>query len=272
MLAAAVMAVKAIEAQRAMSCRIAGSKVAVRDLPEGSGVAASRARPGVLWAHNDSGEPRLVALNEQGAVIGQLRVVGAQVDDWEDIAVAPCPHGSCIYIGDIGDNDGRRADITVYRVAEPTEADTRTQAVDVFRARYPDGAHDAESLIVSESDIFIVTKGDPGSVALYRFPRPLATGPVATLERVATRAGEKVNANDRPTAADLSANGELVAVRTTRYLTIHAAKGFLRGEWKELSRLDLTPLKEPRGEGSLFLVGESGGLGPGTFARVTCQR
>jgi hypothetical protein len=278
-LTAAVMTVMASEAQRPISCRIAGSAVAVRDLPEGSGVAASRARPGVLWAHNDSGEPRLIALNESGTVIGQPRVVGAQVDDWEDLAVAPCPQGSCIYVGDIGDNRGRRADITVYRVAEPSETDTRTQAADVFRARYPDGAHDAESLIVTaEPDIFIITKGDPGPVALYRFPRPLTSGAIGTLERVGTLARERVDAGDRPTAADLSANGEFIAVRTTRYLTIHAAKAFLRGQWQELSRLDLTPLKEPRGEGlafgragSMFLVGESGGVGSGTFARVACQ-
>jgi hypothetical protein len=265
--------------QRA-ACRVVGKTVAVRDLREGSGLAASRTRPGVLWAHNDSADPVIVVLNDQGAVLGRVRVEGAQVDDWEDIAVGRCPQGSCLYVGDIGDNNGNRKQITLYRVPEPAEDETRTRPAEVFHARYPDGAHDAESLFVADGpDVFIITKGDPGPVALYRFPRPLSAGTPMQLERIGTLASGKVEAKDRPTSADISPDGQWIAVRTTRYVVFYQAKDFIAGRWKELSRTDLTPLREPRGEGiafgpegSIFLLGEGGILGrSGTFGRLACD-
>jgi hypothetical protein len=234
----------------------------------------------VLWAHNDSADPVIVVLNDQGAVLGRVRVEGAQVDDWEDIAVGRCPQGSCLYVGDIGDNNGNRKQITLYRVPEPAEDETRTRPAEVFHARYPDGAHDAESLFVADGpDVFIITKGDPGPVALYRFPRPLSAGTPMQLERIGTLASGKVEAKDRPTSADISPDGQWIAVRTTRYVVFYQAKDFIAGRWKELSRTDLTPLREPRGEGiafgpegSIFLLGEGGILGrSGTFGRLACD-
>jgi hypothetical protein len=234
-----------------------------------------------LWAHNDSGgDPVVVMVNEKGAVLGRVPVEGAQVDDWEDIAVGPCPQGSCIYVGDIGDNSGKRKQITVYRVPEPSDGQTRTQPAEVFHARYPDGAHDAESLFVADGpDVFIITKGDPGPVALYRFPRPLTAGAPMQLERIGTLAGGKIRKKDRPTAASISPDGQWIAVRTTGYVVTYDAKDFMAGRWREVSRTDLTPLREPKGEGlafgpegSIFLLGEGGALGrSGTFARLGCD-
>ena len=75
-------------------CQPAGAVSRLPDLPEASGVAASRSVPGRLWAHNDSGPPVVVALNDRGTVTGRLRLSGAKVEDWEAIAVGPCPSGS----------------------------------------------------------------------------------------------------------------------------------------------------------------------------------
>jgi hypothetical protein len=130
-------------------CRPSGDIVRLNRLPEASGVAASRRTPGVLWAHNDSGEPLVFALNEQGAVTGRVRVTGARVEDWEDIAVGPCAQGSCLYIADVGDNSGNRDHVTVYRVPEPSPQDSSTAPAEVFRARYAGGAYDAEALFVT---------------------------------------------------------------------------------------------------------------------------
>src|SRR5688572_16148109 len=89
-------------AQAAIQCTPSGPLVRVPDLPEGSGLAASRRTPGRFWSHNDSGAPVLVALDESGRVLGRLRIDGVTVGDWEAVAVGRCPSGSCIYIGDIG--------------------------------------------------------------------------------------------------------------------------------------------------------------------------
>jgi hypothetical protein len=203
------------------------------------------------------------------------------VDDWEDIAVGPCPQGSCVYIADIGDNSGTRKHITVYRVVEPAPGEAATSPAEMFNAEYPDGPHDAEALFVAgDSDVLLITKGDPGPVALYRFPRPLTAGRTSRLERIgAPVADAKIEARDRPTAADVSPDGQWVAVRTTHFVAFYRTSDLIAGRWREAFRADVSDLDEPRGEGvtfagndTLVLVGEAGSplRGPGTFARLAC--
>src|SRR5687767_2251902 len=86
-------------------CTSAGRLSSLPALPEASGVALSRRSPGLLWSHNDSGEPMVFAVDTAGVAKGRVRVAGARVTDWEDISVGPCAQGSCLYIADIGDNN-----------------------------------------------------------------------------------------------------------------------------------------------------------------------
>jgi hypothetical protein len=260
-------------------CAPAGEVRRVPELVEGSGVAASRRVPGRLWAHNDSGAPVLFALSQEGAVTGRVRLEGAAVDDWEAIAVGPCGTASCVFVGDIGDNEASRAHITVYRFEEPA-ADSGATAAVAFHARYPDGAQDAEALVVDRGGrLFIITKGDTGPVALYRFPASLTAGTTVELERVGVpRSSARPGRDDRITDAALSEDGQWVALRSTTSLTLHRASDFMSGSWREAARVSLAPLGEPQGEGvtfagdgSLYLVGEGGGRKrPGTFAKLAC--
>src|SRR5881409_2635287 len=86
-------------------------------LIESSGVAVSHAHPGVLWSHNDSGDgPYLYATDTTGADRGRVLVSGAENEDWEAMALGPCPMrpGTCVYLADTGDNLERRTVVTVY--------------------------------------------------------------------------------------------------------------------------------------------------------------
>jgi hypothetical protein len=209
-----------------------------------------------------------------------VRVTGAKVEDWEDIAVGPCPQGSCLYIADVGDNSGNRDHVTVYRVPEPSPQDSNTAPTELFRARYAGGAHDAEALFVTpKSEVFIITKGDPGPIALYRFPRVLRSDAIMQLEQVgAPAATAKVSAQERPTAADVSQDAQWVAVRTTHRVVFYRTADLISGRWREAFRTDVISLQEPRGEGitfgaggTVFLVGEGGAFSAtGTFARLEC--
>ena len=117
-----------------MQCRPLGAVVKMNELAEASGIAASRRTPGTLWAINDSGDPVVYALDAKGAVTGRVRVTGAQVEDWEAIAAGPCKSGSCLYVGDIGDNNGTRKQITIYRVPEPAVGDDMPSSHTILRA------------------------------------------------------------------------------------------------------------------------------------------
>lgn len=265
----------------APECRATGPLVRLSGLPEASGLAASRRLPGTLWTHNDSGGPVVFALDTAGAVTGQLRLTGAKADDWEAIAVGPCPGGSCIYVGDIGDNDAERKRITVYRVAEPASGRGGTAPVTgVFHATYPDGAHDAETLLIApDGGLFVVTKGDTGPVAVYRFPKELKSEATHQLERVgAPRSPNGAGRNDRMTDGAISPDGEWTVLRTTAALLFHRTAELLNGVWREARRVDVTGSSETQGEGvtfgdatTVYLAGEGGGKKqPGTFARLTC--
>src|SRR5688500_16509896 len=74
-------------------CEASGKLIRVPELPEGSGLAASRRTEGRFWSHNDSGDAVLFALDAQGQVTGRVQVTGASVQDWEAVAVGPCPAG-----------------------------------------------------------------------------------------------------------------------------------------------------------------------------------
>lgn len=262
-------------------CRPAAALARVAELPEGSGVAASRRHAGHAWAHNDSGEPILFALNDRGAVVARLRLTGASVEDWEAIAVAPCAAGgSCIYVADIGDNDAERSHITIYRLPEPALSSGTAAVQDVWRASYPDAAHDAEALFVSPTGaMFIVTKGETGPITLYRFPRDARPGTTVKLQRVGQpRDGGAARSSDRITDGAMSPDGAHVVLRTTRALIFFDAADLTAGNWRERGRVGVEDLGEPQGEGvafaddkTLYLVGEGGGeKQPGSFARVTC--
>ena len=163
-----------------------------KQLSEVSGLVASRKHPGLLWLHNDGDSGLLFAITTSGK-LAALVGCPVKIDDFEDIAIGPNPKTGRddLYLADIGDNDQRRREIRVVRMAEPdlAEADgdqIHVESADVIRLRYPDGAHDAEALIVDpeSGDLFIVTK-DSRKARLFRCPAKALNGnAVTTLERV----------------------------------------------------------------------------------------
>ena len=53
------------------------------------------------------------------------------------MASAPCGNGSCLYIADIGDNDAKRKEVTIYRVPEPRRPADRRRSMPSFARRIP---------------------------------------------------------------------------------------------------------------------------------------
>src|SRR5262249_43745511 len=116
--AALISTLTALSAQNGSVCRIDGHLTALPGLWEASGVAVGSGTPPRLWIVNDEGEPIIYSVELNGRIADRVRIAGATVEDWEDLAAGPCPNGRCLYIADIGDNLARRPRITVYRIAE----------------------------------------------------------------------------------------------------------------------------------------------------------
>lgn len=250
-------------------------------LEESSGVVASRQHPGVLWTHNDSGsEPEVVAIGEAGGIVARIPVGGARALDWEDLALAPCPSGSCLYVADIGDGGARREEIGVYRFSEPDPAAPGEVVAEYFPATYPGGARDAEALFVLNSgEIFVITKGRRGPVELYRYPDSARAGESVSLELVRTLAPRAQPIEQQVTGAGISPSGDWVAIRSYKRLRIWRTADLLGGGSRPALTVDLSPLGEIQGEavalldnGGVVLTSEGGFPGAaGTVAVLSCS-
>lgn len=162
--------------------------VATTALAELSGVTASWANPGVLFAHNDRNRAVVYALSRAGALLATYQLEGAPAMDIEDVGIGPCPQGTCVVLADIGGNlSASRTEFGIFRFAEPrvtAEATSApvTVAFERFRFAYEDGAnHNAEGLLVEPRSgaLYVVTKvaaGQPSAV--YRLPHPLVANVV----------------------------------------------------------------------------------------------
>jgi hypothetical protein len=162
--------------------------VQIPGLTESSGLAASSRHAGVYWTMNDGGAPVLFAFDRSGASRAKVRVTGAKVFDWEGLSMGPGPvkGRSYVYIGDIGDNALRRKFLTVYRVGEPDLDDAATEQVEAIRLTYPDGAHDAEALMVHPrtGDLYVVIKSRERN-GVYKATAPLSTKRTNRLKHIA---------------------------------------------------------------------------------------
>ena len=213
------------KAEAAPPGRVRAARLEEKAVHESSGIVASRRSPGLYWTHNDSGaRPVIFAFDAEGRHRGVWRVEGAQADDWEDIAAGPGPERgrSYLYVGDIGDNEENRKHVIVYRLPEPevTAADAAsttkepraTERAEALRLEYPDGAHNAEELLVhpTSGDLYVITKGLQNA-GVYRLSGGASASGTNRLTRVATLRGEGFY-GILVTGADISPDGRRVAI------------------------------------------------------------
>ncbi len=224
-------------------------------LSESSGVAASRVQPGVFYTHDDDGPPVLYAFDRSGTLLATYEVPDADHVDWEDIAAAPCPdRGDCLYIGDIGDNNDDRAQITIYVVREPESGDTKVKLAERYTAVYPKGPADAEALLVQPCTgrIHIVTKGSDGLSTIYRMPFDPGRD-VVTLEEVGKVEIDGPTAETRRVSGgDWDLDGDRLVLRTSsQILEWQTDPNAPNAHWSDPPRI-LVGADERKGEGVAF--------------------
>jgi len=141
--------------------------LANRRIDESSGLAASRARPGVFWTHNDSGDDaRLYAFDRDGRHLADYLLEGVEADDWEDIASFRRRGLNFLVVADIGDNLWSRLSCTLYLVREPPVGTAEKPVTAAVRVRrridfvYEGGPRDCEAVGIDPATgrFYFVTK------------------------------------------------------------------------------------------------------------------
>lgn len=138
--------------------------VAAPELQEISGLAASHQHPNYFWTHNDSGDGSyLYLIRQSGRLAAVYCLQGISAFDWEEIASAQLANQTMLFVADIGDNHAQRPEIAVHVLPEPATLPNRCiphSEIITFRLRYPDGARDAEALLIDKAsnELIIITK------------------------------------------------------------------------------------------------------------------
>jgi len=186
---------------------------------------ASASTDGILWAHSDAqGAGAVVyAISTDAVLLGTFQLGGVVDYDFEDIARGPGPEAgvSYIYVGDTGDNSERRSGVQIYRFEEPTDYSGGTiTGVETIQLSYPDGAHDAETLLIDPltGDLILVQRDrdDQGVSGIYVAEAPLDTAGSTVLTRTGTLVfgSGSMPGDVDAVGGDVSPDGTLAVVRT----------------------------------------------------------
>jgi len=122
---------------------------------------------GKLWTFNDSGgQPILYAVDTiSGNVTQKITLAGASNVDWEDITT----DDDFVYVADVGNNDGNRTDLTIYKVLKssiPVAGNSTVQADRIFfvyEDQYLPGLKsehnfDCEAIVAAGDSLYLFTK------------------------------------------------------------------------------------------------------------------
>jgi hypothetical protein len=179
---------------------------------EASGIADSKQNPGYVWVQQDGGNgSALFLLSHNGTVQKKISILPAQNRDWEDMVLGngPVAGVNYIYLAEIGDNNASYSSYSIYRFEEPSITTDTVTAVDTISFQYPDGAHDAEAVLLDgdTKDIYIITKRDVKS-KIYKLAYPQNTSSLSTAIAVGELSFNGV------TSAALSPDGKEILVKT----------------------------------------------------------
>lgn len=143
-------------------------------LDEVSGMAVDGDR---WYVVNDGGTRLEVFVLDQQCQVQDVIRNPTDPYDVEDLALA---QDGTLWLGDTGDNRRRRDTVALHALTPDGESV-------LYRLTYPDGAHDAEALLLDESGTpYIITKHVLGRAGVYRPAQPLSSPGPTPLERVGT--------------------------------------------------------------------------------------
>jgi hypothetical protein len=173
---------------------------------------------GYLAVNDSNPEPsakRIYRLDNQCRVVGSIQYPSNAIDP-EDLALAP---DGTVWVADIGDNQADRRNVALWKLAPGAKTPV------IHRLTYPDGARDAEALLIAgDGTPVIVTKeiGRPAGIYMPSsalVPNSQAGVQLKRVGEIKLPASETPNALGPPgrlvvTGAGQSPDGKRVALRT----------------------------------------------------------
>lgn len=223
-------------------------------LDEISGVAPSARNPGVLWVHEDHlGGATVYGLDSAGNTVATLSLADATNNDWEDLVVAPCGEESCLWVGEIGNNDADRVGLGFYRFVEPDLATSGSEIEvedwDFYGFVYPGDAENAEGFVVGLDGypVIFTKRYDLGTAGIYRLGALETEATLEWLGEFPTSKEGDEGAASALTSASLWPDGSRLLLRTySSVFELDAAGGW--SSLPEQTRVEIAGPEEAHGE------------------------
>lgn len=210
-------------------------------LKEVSAVAVSSASD-LTWILEDSGnENNIYGLNADAKIEQTIAIKNAKNIDWEDLA---SDESGNLYIGDFGNNDNKRKDLSIYKV-NATDLKSKTAiSSSKISFYYPEQTqfppkkselfYDAESFFFYKNNFYIFTKnrskGFDGTVLLYKVPNRAGNHKAQLLGKF--KACDNYN-KCAITSADISPDGKKIVLLSSSKVWIisdFTSDNFLKGK------------------------------------------
>lgn len=123
-------------------------------------------KDGNLWAINDSGNSTEIhQIDSTGHIKRSINIYNAKNIDWEDLTQDDFGH---FFIGDFGNNNNERTDLTVYKIENPIDLREFETEAEIIRFKFTDqdfgNANDSiknfdlEAFIFYEGRLYLFTK------------------------------------------------------------------------------------------------------------------
>ncbi len=224
-----------------------------RSIGELSGLVADKDH---LYAINDGGTKlNVFVLNRSSCKLEKSITNKADPYDVEDLARTP---DGAFWLADIGDNNKNRETVALTKLTPDGKAT-------LYRLTYPDGAHDAEALLIDRKGVpYIVTKVPLGAAGVYRPEGALQSPGPTKLTQVASVDVQTTETPGGPTriphsiasvlvtGGAVSADGTVIALRTYTDAYLYSAP-----DGDIVAALGRTPIQvplpnEPQGEAIAF--------------------
>ncbi len=152
-----------------------------KKLKEVSGIALSQDQK-TIWAIEDAGNKNVVyGLNRQGELTTDVLVENADNNDWEDITKDVAGN---IYIGDFGNNENDRQNLSILKLDLKSDSQKSTKVVQTTKFHYEGQTefppkksnllYDCEAFVEKDGHFYLFTKnrskGFDGTFLVFQIP------------------------------------------------------------------------------------------------------
>jgi len=152
-----------------------------KKLKEVSGIALSQDQK-TIWAIEDAGNKNVVyGLNRQGDLTTDVLVENAENNDWEDITKDAVGN---IYIGDFGNNENDRQNLSIIKLDLKTDSQKSTKVIQTTKFHYEGQTefppkksnllYDCEAFVEKDGSFYLFTKnrskGFDGTFLVFQIP------------------------------------------------------------------------------------------------------